>query len=111
MIYNNKISKIPTCTALLHPALLLIFKILPTCIFIPTCTIIRKTKVLYLLYIFYFLTDLNRALSLGEDSIVEFAQEDPKNASQQWIRAYDFSDGKNTTNVCTLWFLLNVGFY
>ena len=30
---------------LFHPALLLIFEILPTCTFIPTCTIIRKTKV------------------------------------------------------------------
>ena len=31
--------------ALFHPALLLIFEILPTCTFIPTCTIIRETKV------------------------------------------------------------------
>ena len=45
-IYINNIPKVLTCTALFHTALLSIFKILPTSTFIPTCTIIQKTRVL-----------------------------------------------------------------
>ena len=44
-IFTNKKWKIPTCTALFQPARLLIFGILPACTFIPSCTIIRYTKV------------------------------------------------------------------
>ena len=46
-IFTNKKGKIPTCTALFQPARLLIFGILPACTFIPSCTIIRETRVLY----------------------------------------------------------------
>ena len=44
-IFTNKKWKIPTCTALFQPARLLIFGILPACTFIPSCTIIRETRV------------------------------------------------------------------
>ena len=44
-IFTNKKWKIPTCTALFQPAQLLILGILPACTFIPSCTIIRYTKV------------------------------------------------------------------
>ena len=45
MVYGDKTFKFPTCIALFHPASLLIFEILPTCTFIPTCIFIRETKI------------------------------------------------------------------
>ena len=44
-IFTNKKWKIPTCTALFQPARLLSFWVLPACTFIPSCTIIRETRV------------------------------------------------------------------
>ena len=45
LIFTNKNWNFPSCTALFHPARLLIFGILPACTFIPSCTIIRETRV------------------------------------------------------------------
>ena len=43
--YTNEKWKSPSCTALFHPARLLTFGILPSCTFIPSCTIIKDTRV------------------------------------------------------------------
>ena len=41
VFHSTNFLKIPTCTALFHPARLLILKNFPACTFIPSCTIIR----------------------------------------------------------------------
>ena len=53
--YTNEKWKSPSCTALFHPARLLTFGILPSCTFIPSCTIIKDTRVLT--YSFYWSHD------------------------------------------------------
>ena len=73
IIYCNKFPKISTCTALFHPALLLIFKILPSCTFIPNCTINWETKV------FRSQIEDHRICQLG--SLADSAQSSPYHLS------------------------------
>ena len=48
-LFTIELWKIPTCTALLHPARSLILDKFPACVFITSCTFIRYSRVKYLL--------------------------------------------------------------
>ena len=64
--YTNEKWKSPSCTALFHPARLLTFGILPSCTFIPSCTIIKDTRVLvFLSYQKYDTRSLKSSKKIG----------------------------------------------
>ena len=71
--YTNEKWKSPSCTALFHPARLLTFGILPSCTFIPSCTIIKDTRVLLFAWFFVVLCILVFEIYLFRGVFPKFA--------------------------------------